>query len=160
MAKIKKTNALRILDKNKIDYTVYSYDTSDGKNDGLSAAKKNGKDPKIVYKTLVSQGNSKEFYVFVIPVSGELDLKKAATVTKEKKVEMIPVKKLLSLTGYVKGGCSPIGMKKLLKTFIDSSSDKLENIIVSAGKLGMHIEIEPQSLAKVVEAEIQDVLKN
>jgi Cys-tRNA(Pro)/Cys-tRNA(Cys) deacylase len=159
MAKIKKTNALRILDKNKVDYIVYSYDTSDGKNDGLSAAKKNGKDPSIVFKTLVTQGNSKEFYVFIIPVSGELDLKKAASVTDEKKIEMIPVKNLLNLTGYVKGGCSPIGMKKLFKTIIDSSSNKYNNIIVSAGKLGMHIEIEPQILAKVVEAKFQDVLK-
>ena len=159
MAKIKKTNALRILDKNQVDYIVYSYDTSDGKNDGLSAAKKNGKDPSIVFKTLVTQGNSKEFYVFIIPVSGELDLKKAASATNEKKIEMIPVKNLLNLTGYVKGGCSPVGMKKLFNTFIDSSSDKLENIIVSAGKIGMHIEIDPETLAKVIEAKFKEVLK-
>jgi len=159
MSKIKKTNALRILDRGKVDYIVYSYDTSDGKNDGISAALKNGKEPSIVFKTLITQGNSKEFYVFVIPVSGALDLKKAALVTNEKKIEMIPVKNLLNLTGYVKGGCSPVGMKKLFKTFIDLSSNKLDGIIVSAGKLGMHIEIDPETLAKVVNAEFQDVLK-
>ena len=152
MMKIKKTNAIRILDRIKVDYTVFCYDTSEGKNDGMSAAKKNGKDPSIVYKTLVTQGASNAFYVFIIPVVFELDLKKAAIVVNEKKVEMIPVKNLLELTGYVKGGCSPIGMKKQFKTIVDLSVNVLDEIMVSAGKLGMHISISPQDLMTVVKA--------
>lgn len=158
--KIKKTNAIRILDKFKIDYIIYSYNTDDGKNDGMSAAKKNGKEPLIVFKTLVTQGVSKEFYVFIIPVVFELDLKKAAQVVREKKIEMIPVKNLLKLTGYVKGGCSPIGMKKQFKTILDSSATRFEEIIVSAGRLGMHIEISPQDLMTIICGECFDVVKN
>lgn len=160
MVKIKKTNAIRILDRFKIDYLTFSHNTDDGKTDGMSAAKKNGKDPLIVYKTLVTQCVSKEFYVFIIPVVFELDLKKAAQVVEEKKIEMIPVKNLLKLTGYVKGGCSPIGMKKQFKTILDSSSNVLDKIIVSAGKLGMHIEISPKDLMNVVGGESYDVVKN
>ena len=115
MTKISKTNAMRILDKEKINYKIYTYDVSDNITDGISVALKTGKKVEEVYKTLVTQGISKTFYVFVIPVDKELDLKKIAALTKEKKIDMIPMKDLLSITGYVKGGCSPVGMKKLFQ---------------------------------------------
>lgn len=159
MAKLHKTNAMRILDQKKIEYNVYSYDNKDGKIDGVSVAGKIGKDVKIVYKTLVTQGTSKELYVFVIPVEGELDLKKAAKAAGEKKIEMIAVKDILKFTGYIRGGCSPIGMKKSYKTFIQKEAESLEKIIVSAGKIGMQIELAPTELISVIEGQFQDIIK-
>ena len=158
--KIKKTNAMRILDKSKIHYKVYNYETNDGKVDGISVAKKMGQNPSTVYKTLVAQGNSKELYVFVIPVSEELDLKKAAIAAKEKKVEMIPVKNIFNSTGYIRGGCSPVGMKKLYKTYLDSKVNELTNIIVSGGKIGTQIELSVIELQKVVGAEVHNLTSN
>ena len=160
MVKIKKTNAIRMLDRNKIEYIVYSQDVKVGGSSGLLAALKNNKDPLLVHKTLVARGSSKTYYVFVIPIMAELDLKKAAIVVNEKKMEMIPVKNLLKLTGYVKGGCSPIGMKKQFKTILDASATAFDQIIVSAGKLGMHIAISPQDLMNVVQAASYDIVKN
>ncbi len=145
-----KTNAMRILDKDNIEYKINEYDVSDGKIDGVSVAEKTGSDPEEVFKTLVTQGVSKNHYVFVIPVLEELDLKKAAKVSGEKKVEMIPMKDLLKTTGYVKGGCSPIGMKKKFKTFIHSSAENQETIMVSGGKPGLQIEISPKDLLKEI----------
>ncbi len=159
MVKIKKTNAMRILDQKKKSYNILIYDKSDGKIDGISVAKKIDRDSQIVYKTLVAQGNSKNIYVFVLPVAEELDLKKAAKVSGEKKIEMIPVKEILKLTGYVRGGCSPIGMKKTYKTFVDSSASRIEKIIVSAGKVGVQIEFEVSELVEVIEAKLVDVIK-
>ena len=160
MRKISKTNAVRILEKEKMDFEVMTYDSKDGKIDGISVAQKIGRDEKSVFKTLVTQGNSKEHYVFVIPVEKELDLKKAARAAGEKKVEMIHVKDIQKLTGYIRGGCSPVGMKKRLRTFIDISSKDLERIIVSGGKIGMQIEIGPEDLIKAVDGIQVDISKD
>ncbi|WP_270251986.1 Cys-tRNA(Pro) deacylase, partial [Clostridium perfringens] len=128
MAKDKKlkTNAMRILDSKKVSYEMLSYESEDGKIDGISVAHKIGVDEKNVFKTLVAQGTSKELYVFVIPVAEELDLKNAAKIAGEKKVEMIAVKDIMKYTGYIRGGCSPIGMKKNYKTFIHESAEDLD----------------------------------
>ncbi|WP_458413539.1 Cys-tRNA(Pro) deacylase [Schinkia sp. CFF1] len=158
MKKIK-TNAMRILDKEKIDYQMMSYSTDDGKIDGVSVAEKIGRAPGIVYKTLITQGASKAYYVFVIPVEDELDLKKAAKVVSEKKIEMIPVKEITKVSGYIRGGCSPVGMKKLFPTNIHEAAQSLETIIVSGGQIGLQIEIRPEDLAKSVQANFADIIK-
>jgi Cys-tRNA(Pro)/Cys-tRNA(Cys) deacylase len=158
MAQVK-TNALRILDAKKISYEVLTYDNKDGKIDGISVAAKIGRNPKEVFKTLVAQGASKNLFVFVIPVEAELDLKKAAKVAGEKNVEMIAVKDIQKWTGYIRGGCSPIGMKKEYKTFLDKSSLGLDSIIVSAGKIGVQIVIDPNQLQELTKAEFADLLK-
>ena len=155
---VQKTNAMRILDKNKIDYEVITYDISDDKIDGVSVAEKTGQDVKEVYKTLVTQGLSKEFYVFVIPVAEELDLKKAAKVAGEKKVEMIYVKDITKYTGYIRGGCSPVGMKKLYKTFIHEDAKALEKICVSGGKKGLQIKLEPKDLIESINGQFADII--
>ncbi|EGA89977.1 ybaK/ebsC protein [Planococcus donghaensis MPA1U2] len=147
--KIAKTNAARILDKEKIPYELLHYSVEDGKVDGVSVAGKIGYPPELVYKTLVASGASKQIYVFVIPVAQELDLKKAAKAADEKKIEMIPVKDILSLTGYVRGGCSPVGMKKPFPTFVSAEAEQLSELIVSAGKIGMQIKLSPTELVSV-----------
>jgi Cys-tRNA(Pro)/Cys-tRNA(Cys) deacylase len=114
----------------------------------------------MVYKTLVTQGASKQYYVFVIPVEAELDLKKAAKAAGEKKVEMIAVKDLLKVTGYVRGGCSPIGMKKLYPTFIDQVAEELETIIVSGGKIGFQIEMRVGDLLRITKGRLADLTKS
>ncbi|RDU37402.1 Cys-tRNA(Pro) deacylase [Neobacillus piezotolerans] len=154
---VSKTNAMRLLDSKKAEYAMLSYEVSDGKVDGVSVAEKIGKPKEMVFKTLVTQGASKNIYVFVIPVEAELDLKKAAKAAGEKKVEMIPVKDIQKFTGYIRGGCSPIGMKKLYRTFIDSSAELLERIVVSGGKIGVQIELSPQTLKESIDAEIADL---
>ncbi len=154
-----KTNAMRILDKEKIDYTMVSYSADDGKIDGISVAAKIGREPGIVYKTLISQGASKAYYVFVIPVEEELDLKKAAKVVGEKKIEMIPVKEITKVSGYIRGGCSPVGMKKLFPTYIHEAASQHETIIVSGGQISLQIEIKVDGLAKVVNAKLADLIK-
>ncbi len=150
MSKMKKTNAMRILDQSKIPYHVHSYEKKDGKIDGISVAGKIGKEPQCVYKTLVAQGVSGTHYVFVVPVTGELDLKKAAKASGEKKVQMIPVKETLKWTGYIRGGCSPIGMKKQYQTWIDIAANGIETIIISAGQIGLQIELEPEHLRDLI----------
>lgn len=157
--KIGKTNAMRILDKEKVEYIMMSYSADDGKIDGVSVANKIGREAGIVYKTLISQGSSKAYYVFVIPVEAELDLKKAAKVASEKKIEMIAVKEITKVSGYVRGGCSPVGMKKLFPTFIDESAEQLNTIIVSGGAIGVQIEIEVGNLVKVTNAQLADIAK-
>ncbi|EHK2362710.1 TPA: Cys-tRNA(Pro) deacylase [Clostridium perfringens] len=161
MAKDKKlkTNAMRILDSKKVSYEMLSYESEDGKIDGISVAHKIGVDEKNVFKTLVAQGTSKELYVFVIPVAEELDLKNAAKIAGEKKVEMIAVKDILKYTGYIRGGCSPIGMKKNYKTFIHESAEDLDFIIFSAGKIGHQIKMNPKDLLSVVEGEFAFLIK-
>lgn len=161
MAKDKKlkTNAMRILDSKKVHYEMLSYESEDGKIDGISVAHKIGVDEKNVFKTLVAQGTSKELYVFVIPVAEELDLKNAAKIAGEKKVEMIAVKDILKYTGYIRGGCSPIGMKKNYKTFIHESAEDLDFIIFSAGKIGHQIKMNPKDLVSVVEGEFAFLIK-
>lgn len=158
MAQVK-TNAIRILDAKKISYEVLTYDNKDGKIDGISVAGKIGRNPKEVYKTLVAQGASKNLFVFVIPVEGELDLKKAAKAAGEKKVEMIAVKDIQKWTGYIRGGCSPIGMKKEYQTFLDESGQQLDSIVVSAGKIGVQIVINPEQLKELTKADFVDLLK-
>ncbi len=159
MTKISKTNAMRILDKEKIEYKICTYDISDDMTDGISVALKTGKKVEEVYKTLVTQGISKAFYVFVIPVDKELDLKKIAALTKEKKIDMIPMKDLLSITGYIKGGCSPVGMKKLFKTFFHEDISTLQTVTVSGGKVGIQIELPPNDLLRITKASLGNLIK-
>ena len=159
MAKKVKTNAMRILDSNKIDYDTHSY-TTDGEHvDGITVAHAIGRDAKQVYKTLVAQGHSKEYYVFVIPVDQNLNLKKAAKAAGEKSVEMIHVKDINKVTGYIRGGCSPVGMKKLYPTFVHESGQGLEVIIVSGGKIGFQIELKPSDLQLVTNFKYEDIIK-
>ena len=161
MAKDKKlkTNAMRILDSKKVSYEMLSYESEDGKIDGISVANKIGEDERNVFKTLVAQGTSKELYVFVIPVADELNLKNAAKVAGEKKIEMIAVKDILKHTGYIRGGCSPIGLKRDYRTFIHESAKGLDFMIVSAGKIGHQIKMNPKDLVSVVEGEFAFLIK-
>lgn len=152
-----KTNAMRILDKSGITYKTYTYDHSDGQIDGVSVAEKIGQPLERVYKTLVTQGTSREYFVFVIPVADELDLKAAARAVGEKAVEMIKVADITKVTGYIRGGCSPIGMKKEYKTVLDSSCEVLDTFIVSAGRIGSQIELVPNDLGKLITCKIAKV---
>ena len=154
-----KTNAMRILDAKKVPYEVMTYDNKDGNIDGVSVAQKVGKEVSSVYKTLVTQGSSRNLYVFVIPVEAELDLKKAAKAAGEKKIEMVPVKDIQKWTGYIRGGCSPVGMKKLYPTFIDQNASSLETIVVSGGKIGIQVELSVDDLKEVTSAVICGVIK-
>lgn len=161
MAKEKmiKTNAMRILDSKKVNYEIITYESNDGKIDGISVAHKIGIDEENVFKTLVAQGISKELYVFVIPVAEELNLKEAAVISGEKKVEMIHVNDIMKYTGYIRGGCSPIGQKKEYKTFIHESAKKLDFIIVSAGKVGYQIKINPNDLINIISGKFKYIIK-
>lgn len=150
--KISKTNAMRELEKAKIFYQAHAYDHEDGIIDGVSVAHKLGQNPDQVFKTLVTQAASKQYYVFVIPVAKELNLKAAARSVGEKSVEMIPVKEINKVTGYIRGGCSPIGMKKAYSTVIDESALTQESIMVSAGKIGLQIQISPHDLISLIGA--------
>ena len=160
MAQQSKTNAMRILDSNKIEYTTHSYENKDNKIDGVAVANKIGKDVDSVFKTLVTQGHSKEFYVFVIPVAEELDMKKASKVASEKSIEMIHVKDINNITGYIRGGCSPLGMKKVFNTFIQEEALLFDTIVFSGGKIGAQIEMNPNDLEKVVQCSFEDVIKS
>lgn len=153
-----KTNAIRILDSKKIDYITHDYSNSDAVS-GLEVAKYLNQDPNKLYKTLVTVSKSNKNYVFLVPVSKELDLKKAAECVNEKNIEMIKSKDLLALTGYIHGGCSPIGMKKQFKTVIDSSLNNLEKIICSAGVIGLQIELKKEDLQKVIPYELHNITK-
>lgn len=157
--KIQKTNAMRILDKQKIEYTSHTYDHTDSDNLGVSIATKLNQPLEQVFKTLVAQGNSKNYYVFAIPVSCELDLKKSAKAVGEKSIELIPVKDINKVTGYIRGGCSPIGMKKLYTTVIHNSANNIENIIISGGKIGFQIELKVCDLINVSNAITADITK-
>jgi len=154
-----KTNVMRILDKMKVEYSVITYDKKDDKIDGVSVAKKIGRDEKCVYKTLVTQGISKVIYILLIPVREEIDFKKVAKVTNEKHIEMLDLADLQKYTGYIRGGCSPIGMKKQYKTFIDESALYMEKIIVSGGKIGFQIEINAKELKDIVDGQFDDLIK-
>lgn len=157
MIKEVKTNAMRILEKNNIPFKTYTYE-ADEFIDGVSTANKLGVSPEKTYKTLVTQGKSKNYFVFVIPVAEELDLKKAAASVGEKALEMIPVKDITKVTGYIRGGCSPIGMKKQYPTVIDSSADKLETVMVSGGRIGSQMELCPGDLLNTVRGSFADVI--
>lgn len=153
---MKKTNVMRLLDQQKIEYTPHFYDIEDGKIDGVSVANKLKMDPDTVFKTLVTEADNQAF-VFIIPVEDQLDLKKAARACGVKKLDMLAQKKLKGLTGYVHGGCSPIGMKKDLPTYIDQSAQAWPAIGVSAGKLGAQVVLDPEVLAKITQAEFVDL---
>ena len=150
---------MRILDRNKIDYNILSLNATEGKNDGTAIAVSNRKDTALVHKTLVVQGVSKALYVFIIPVTEVLDLKKAAAATGEKKIEMIAEKNLLAFTGYVKGGCSPFGMKKHYPTFLNIGAQELGKVIVSGGKVGMQVEVAVPDFLKVINGKMFDLTK-
>ena len=153
-----KTNAMRLFDAAKIPYEIHTYDTKDGLIDGNSVAEKCGQDPDQVFKTLVTVGHSGEHYVFVVPVNENLDLKKAAKAVKEKSIEMIRQKELLRLTGYIHGGCSPIGMKKPFPTVLHQSAGEQKTICFSAGKIGYQVEVAPQDLAKILRFSLVDLI--
>ena len=154
-----KTNATRMLSAAKIKFETFEYKYDESDLSGLHIANEMGEDPKLVYKTLVTKGDKTGINVFCIPVEKELDLKKCAKVVKDKHIEMIHVKDLLSLTGYIRGGCSPIGMKKQYPTFIDISAESLDKIYVSAGKRGGQILINPTDLKSFVNASYADLTK-
>ncbi|MGE7949027.1 Cys-tRNA(Pro) deacylase [Lysinibacillus sp. NPDC093688] len=159
MAKAKhaKTNAIRLLEQQKIQFDVIEYETGDGQVDGISVAEKIGHPVSRVFKTLVAKASAQKLFVFVIPVADELDLKAAAKVIGEKKIDMLPVKELIGYTGYVRGGCSPVGMKKLYPTVIDASAQEQGSIIVSAGKIGMQIHLQLDDLVAVTKAKIASI---
>ena len=144
-----KTNALRQLEQKKLPYRSHDY-TDSGAVSGPEVAAALGEDPETVFKTLVTTGKSGQHYVFVLPVCRELDLKKAAAAVKEKSVAMLPQKELLPLTGYIHGGCSPIGMKKLFPTVLHESALSRETICVSGGRIGLQVELAPEDLGKLV----------
>lgn len=147
-----KTNVMRILEKERIPHTVHYYE-ADGNFDGVSVAQKVNKNPEIVFKTLITGGKSRNHFVFVIPVGEELDLKKAAAACGEKSIEMLAVKDLLPTTGYVRGGCSPVGMKKAFPTYIDETAQLCDTIVVSGGKIGTQIEVAPDDLMRLTGAQ-------
>lgn len=151
-----KTNVMRILDSKKIEYTAHYYENAVA---GLEVIEVLGENPDQAFKTLVTRGNSNNFYVFVVPVSKELDLKKAAKAVGQKSIEMIKQKELLPLTGYIHGGCSPIGMKKFFTTVIDKSSLNFETIFVSAGKIGAQVEMKTTDFEKVIRVTFEDIVK-
>lgn len=156
MAEIK-TNAMRILDRKKIPYQHYTY-PSDGEHvDGLTAAASIGQPVERVYKTLVTVGKSGGHYVFVLPVASELDLKKAAKAVGEKSVQMIHVKEINALTGYIRGGCSPIGMKKQFPTVLSDSAKSLPSVIVSGGRIGFQIDLKPDDLLGLIRGKYGDI---
>lgn len=154
-----KTNVMRLLDQKKVTYTPHHYEAPNGAVDGVTVAATIGKETAQVFKTLVTRGASKKNYVFVVPVAMELDLKAAAKAAGEKSIEMIRQAELLPLTGYVHGGCSPLGMKKQLTTFIDDSAQAQETMVVSAGKIGAQVELKPDDLAKLSRARFAPVAK-
>lgn len=153
-----KTNAMRILEKNNIEFEINTYEC-DEFIDGISVAEHNGQDPEQSYKTLVTEGKSREYYVFVIPVAEELDLKKAAKAVGEKSVDMIHVKDINKITGYIRGGCTPLGMKKQYVTVVDKSAESWDKIIISGGRIGSQIILAPDDLVKVVRGKFDDIIK-
>ena len=157
MKQIEKTNVMRVLDQKKVAYESHSY-TPDATMTGEEIAALLGEDPAHVFKTLVTRGKTGQYFLFVVPVAAELELKKAAKAAGEKSIEMIKQKELLPLTGYVHGGCSPIGMKKAFKTFIHETAESLDKMFVSAGKVGFQVELSPQDLAKTVGCGFADLV--
>ena len=158
MAKaMEKTNVMRLLDAADVVYRGHSYDPTDGRIDGVSVAEKVGFPPEQVFKTLLTQGASGAYYVFVLPVAAELDLKKAARAAGEKNIVMAPARDLLKLTGYVHGGCSPIGMKKRFPTFVDETAQLFDTIHFSGGKVGCQIRMNPDDLGRLIPFQYADL---
>lgn len=158
MAKDNKTNAMRILDKMKIPYERNSY-TCDEFIDGVHIADMLGQEYGASFKTIVTEGKSKNYYVFALPVDKEIDLKKAAKIVGEKNLELIPVKEVNKVTGYIRGGCTPVGMKKLYPTVIHESASGYDKIIISGGKIGEQLIINPDDLLRVVNGSYGDIIK-
>ena len=159
MGKEAKTNAMRMLERAKVNYTSHEYPHEEGQAvDGAHVAQLTGQDPAKVFKTLVTQGADRNYYVFVVPVNKELDLKKAAKAVGEKSIEMIKSKELLPLTGYVHGGCSPIGMKKFFPTTFHKTAEDFETIMFSAGKIGHQVEVKLSDVDKVIRYQIADIV--
>ncbi|MCQ2548222.1 MAG: Cys-tRNA(Pro) deacylase [Clostridia bacterium] len=154
---MKKTNVIRSLDQKKIPYTLFQLENAQGLS-GSEVARAQNQDIERVFKTLVTVGKSGNHYVYMVPVDEELDLKKAAKAAGEKSIEMIKSKELLPLTGYIHGGCSPIGMKKQFPTFIDSCAEDFEKIYFSAGEIGMQVEMSFEDFKKVIKVESKDVI--
>lgn len=157
MSKLEKTNVMRVLEQKKIPYKSHTY-TQDASTSGEEIAKILGEEPDCVFKTLVTRGKTGQYYVFVIPVAKELDLKKAAKTSGEKSIEMIKQKELLPLTGYIHGGCSPIGMKKQFKTFVHKTAMDFETIFFSAGKVGYQVELSPADMEKAFPYTLEDII--
>ena len=158
MTKNEKTNAARICETIGITFVMTPYETGDGLLDGVSVADKIGKPHESVFKTLVTVGSSGTYHVFMIPVEESLNLKKAAKAVQEKAVHMIPVKDILKVTGYVKGGCSPIGMKRNYQTVVDEMIDLSEEITFSAGKIGLQLTMSVEDFRRVLDFEIDDII--
>lgn len=154
---MEKTNVMRMLDQKKISYISHCY-LNTGAISGIEVAEVLKEDPKKVFKTLVTISSTNHYYVFVIPVAEELDLKKAAKAVNEKSISMLKQKDLLPLTGYIHGGCSPIGMKKVFKTVVHISAESLDTIMISAGKIGYQVELNYQELEKFVPLELHDII--
>ena len=156
MAKEAKTNAMRMLDKNKVSYEALNYEC-DVFIDGLHTAQKTGAPVEQSFKTLVAQGKSGQHYVFVIPIAEEVQLKQAAKAVGEKSVELIPVRDITKVTGYVRGGCSPLGMKKQFPTILDESARSFDQIYVSGGRIGISLKLNPEELARLIDAQFRKV---
>lgn len=154
--KDEKTNVMRILDQKKIKYNSYNY-LKTGAISGMEVAKALNENPNLTFKTLVTVGKTNNHYVFLVPVNKELDLKKAAKAVNEKNIEMVKSKELLALTGYIHGGCSPVGMKKSFKTVIDSSAKNYDKLIFSGGKIGYQVETTLDELKKVINFDLKDI---
>lgn len=157
MEKIEKTNVMRILEQNKVPYKAHEYPHGKEAVDGANVARLLGQNPETVFKTLVTKGMGRDYYVFVVPVEKELDLKKAAKAVGEKSVEMIHVADINKITGYIRGGCSPLGMKKEFKTVFAVECENLDTMMVSAGKIGFQIELAPSDLIRLSKGYIFDI---
>ena len=155
--KEEKTNVMRVLEQRGIPYTPHTYEHGDAAPDGVSVARSLGQDPEAVFKTLVTKGASGGYYVFDIPVAHTLDLKKAAKAVGEKSIAMLPAKELLPLTGYIHGGCSPVGMKKQFPTVFHETVEIIDTIMVSAGKIGFQVQCDPAELLALLDAATADV---
>ncbi len=156
MAKQEKTNVMRLLEQKKIPYQMHDY-TESGAIAGEDVARVLGENPDEVFKTLVTVGKSKQNYVFLVPVNKELNLKKAASAVGEKSIEMIKSKDLIGLTGYIHGGCSPIGMKKQFPTVVHNSAENMENILFSGGKIGVQVELKTEDFKKIINIKFADI---
>ncbi|MBR4163294.1 MAG: Cys-tRNA(Pro) deacylase [Solobacterium sp.] len=154
-----KTNAMRMVENAGISYIEHTYDTGDGLLDGMTVAEKTHQDPDKVFKTLVTQGDDRNYYVFVIPVVSRLDLKACARAAGVKSVEMIPQKDLLKITGYIHGGCSPVGMKKQFPTYYDETIILFDTILVSGGRIGLQMEINPEDLMTLTNGKTAQLTK-
>lgn len=160
MKKEDKTNVMRILESEGVNYIPHEYDVSDGLIDGISIAEKLNQPKERVFKTLITQGASKEYFVFCLPVDCELDLKKAAKAVGEKSVEMIPVADINKVSGYVRGGCSPLGLKRKMEITFEEAIILYDTIMLSAGKIGRQIEISPDDIIRLTGGKTADLIKN